>query len=64
MRMASLGMGDIPGRRVNVGGEAGDLLIWNRLTPHGSSRRGQRSHFMPPPPPRRPPVVFGMENHD
>ena len=31
-------MANVPGKRVNVAGEAGDLLIWHRLTPHGSSR--------------------------
>ena len=30
-------MSNVPGRRVNVSGKAGDLLVWDRLTPHGSS---------------------------
>ena len=29
---------NVPGRRVNVAAKAGDLLIWHRMTPHGSSR--------------------------
>ena len=31
-------MANVPGRRVNVAGQAGDLLIFHRMTPHGSSR--------------------------
>ena len=42
-RMAAEGkqhpkMVNVPGRRVNVAAEAGDLLIWHRMTPHSSSR--------------------------
>ena len=29
-------MSNVPGRRVNVCGRAGDLLVWDVYTPHGS----------------------------
>ena len=29
-------MSNVPGRRVNVSGRAGDLLVWDVYTPHGS----------------------------
>jgi hypothetical protein len=31
-------MSNVPGRRTNVAGQAGDLLIFHSMTPHGSSR--------------------------
>jgi hypothetical protein len=42
-RMAGVGkqhpkMFNVPGHRLNVFAKAGDLLIWHRMTPHGSSR--------------------------